>query len=84
LIGFDNSPACEYTDPPLTSVSISRDAIGKAAVETLIAMIEEGKSGSEIHIPTDLVVRESAGRPPARVARRTRAARQNSSNLARA
>jgi LacI family transcriptional regulator len=65
VIGFDNSPPCEYTDPPLTSVSISCDAIGKAAVETLIGMIEEGKLGSEIHIPTDLVMRESAGRPPA-------------------
>lgn len=65
IIGFDNSPACEYTDPPLTSIGIPRDAIGKAAVETLLDMIENRQQGSEIHIPTELVMRESAGRPPA-------------------
>ena len=42
-----------------------RAAQWKAAVETLIAMIERRQPGSEIHIPTELVRRGSAGRPPA-------------------
>lgn len=62
VIGFDNSPSCELTDPPLTSVSIPREMIGKAAVETLVRMIRNGEPGHEIHIPTELVLRESAGR----------------------
>ena len=63
IIGFDDSPECEYTEPPLTSVRIPRDLIGKAAVETLRRMIEKGQPGCEIRIPTELVMRESVARP---------------------
>ncbi len=63
VIGFDNSPHCEYTDPPLTSVSIPRERIGRLAVESLVKMIEDGEPGSEIHIPTELVMRDSTARP---------------------
>lgn len=63
IIGFDNSPFCEYTDPPLTSVNISRGEIGQCAVETLVAMIEQSRPGIEIRIATELILRESVGRP---------------------
>lgn len=66
VIGFDNSPHCEYTDPPLTSVGIPREAIARRAVESLVGMIEEGKPGNEIDIPTELVMRDSIARPPRR------------------
>ena len=64
IIGFDNSQFCEYTDPQLTSVNISRQEIAQRAVETLIGMIEHDRPGVEIHIPTELILRESVGRPP--------------------
>lgn len=64
VIGFDDSPGCEYTDPPLSSVSIPRELIGRVAVETLVRMIEEKEPGREVHIPTELVVRESIGGAP--------------------
>jgi DNA-binding LacI/PurR family transcriptional regulator len=70
LIGFDDNPACEFTDPPLTSVAISRQAIAVSAVETLLEMIENGEPGSEIHIPTELVIRDSAACPGQRMKRR--------------
>lgn len=63
IIGFDNSPACEFTDPPLTSVAISRQAIAASAVETLLEMIENDSPGCEIYIPTELVIRDSAASP---------------------
>jgi LacI family transcriptional regulator len=63
IIGFDNSILCEYTDPQLASVNISRREIAESAVETLLGMIEQNHPGVEIHIPTELVMRESVGRP---------------------
>lgn len=64
VIGFDNSPGCEYTDPPLSSVSIPRETVARVAVENLAAMIERQEPGREIHIPTELILRESVARPP--------------------
>lgn len=66
IIGFDDSPECAYTEPQLTSVRIPRDLIGRAAVETLRRMIENGQAGCEIRIPTELVMRESVARPRVR------------------
>lgn len=59
LVGFDDHPACEYTTPSLTSVSVSRETIGVLAVKTILDMIDNGKSGREINIPTRLVFRQS-------------------------
>jgi LacI family transcriptional regulator len=61
IIGFDNLPWCELSEPPLTSVEISRAAIGKAAVESLVSMIENKSPGTHIRIRTELIMRESAG-----------------------
>ena len=63
VIGFDNSPGCEYTDPPLTSVAIPRDMVARLAVENLVAMIERNEPGREIHVATQLILRESVARP---------------------
>jgi DNA-binding LacI/PurR family transcriptional regulator len=66
LIGFDNSAWCELTEPPLTSVDVSRSLIGTAAVEALVGMIENKTPGTDIRIETNLILRESAGRAPAK------------------
>lgn len=63
IIGFDNSPLCEFTDPQLASVNIPRKEIAQVAVENLLGMIEEGRPGTEIHVPTELILRDSIGRP---------------------
>ncbi|MBV9404689.1 MAG: LacI family DNA-binding transcriptional regulator [Acidobacteriaceae bacterium] len=64
LIGFDNSAWCELTEPPLTSVDVSRSSIGTAAVEALVGMIENKTPGTDIRIETNLILRESVGRAP--------------------
>ncbi|MGA8028385.1 MAG: LacI family DNA-binding transcriptional regulator [Bryobacteraceae bacterium] len=63
IVGFDDNPACELTDPRLTSVAVSRQAIASSAVETLLGMIENDSPGREIHVPTELVIRDSAAAP---------------------
>lgn len=63
IIGFDNSPLCEFTDPQLASVNIPRKEIAQVAVENLLGMIEEGHPGTEIHVPTELILRDSVGQP---------------------
>ncbi len=72
IVGFDDNPACEFTDPALTSVAISRQAIAASAVETLLGMIENDAPGSEIHIPTELVIRDSAAGRNRRMKRNAR------------
>lgn len=63
IIGFDNSILCEFTDPQLTSVNVSRREIAQSAVDNLLGMIEQNRTGTEIQIPTELILRESVGRP---------------------
>lgn len=62
LVGFDNSYLCEYLHPPLTSVNIPRDRLGKMVVECLVSNVERKEPGRELLLGTDLIVRESATR----------------------
>lgn len=39
IIGFDNIPMCESLDPPLTTVHVPKQALGRLAVERLIRKI---------------------------------------------
>jgi LacI family transcriptional regulator len=68
VVGFDNIPESALTDPPLTTVDQSIQALGYEAVRTLLELIELGdrRTGAEpIHItlPTKLVVRRSSAAP---------------------
>lgn len=61
LVGFDNVPMCEMLDPPLTTIRVSKQAIGEIAMELLIKRIgEHGNSASlKVSVGGELVVRES-------------------------
>lgn len=63
LIGFDDIDFCQYTTPPLTTVRQDRVAMGRGAVQQLIAMIE-GADVSPLNLPTQLIVRKSTGPAP--------------------
>lgn len=69
LIGFDNSYLCEYLTPSLTSVNIPRDKLGRLVVEHLIRQVEEQAPGAALPLETELIVRESVTRPPAKPVR---------------
>jgi LacI family transcriptional regulator len=65
LTGFDDIDFCQYTVPQLTTVRQDRVAMGRGAVQRLIAMIEEKGETSPLVLPTQLVVRNSTGPAPA-------------------
>lgn len=80
LCGFDDIPIARYVAPPLTTVSVAIDELGRRAFELLIDTIEkkrERRPGAET-LPAKLIIRESCGahlaakretqrpRPPAR------------------
>ena len=61
VIGFDDISFSQYTQPALTTISVPRAQIGQMAFEELWRMINEtGREGTEIRIPTTLIVRGSA------------------------
>ncbi len=63
LVGFDDIELSQFTHPALTTVRLSREEIGRKALDALYSATEDGvKSGHEIHVTTRLVVRESTGK----------------------
>jgi LacI family transcriptional regulator len=60
LAGFDNVILSQYTTPSLTTVCQEREAMGREAMQRLMALIE-GKETSSLVVPTSLVVRQSTG-----------------------
>jgi LacI family transcriptional regulator len=70
VVGFDDIAFAALSNPPLTTVRLPRDELGRKAVEALMAIIEHPDGqGVEINIPTYLVLRDSTA-PPAELARR--------------
>ena len=64
LVGFDDIALAESTDPPLTTVNISRSLVAEAAFNSLYELISGATEiGRELLVETTLVVRESTARP---------------------
>ena len=57
LVGYYDTPHCQFCEVPLTSVSLNIDAIAKCTVECVTAEKEEHK---RIIIKPELVIRESS------------------------
>ncbi|MBP2705144.1 LacI family DNA-binding transcriptional regulator [Microbispora sp. RL4-1S] len=65
VIGYDDSALMNCTDPPLTTVRQPIDAMGRAAVELLVAQIEAAAvPGDELLFEPELVVRASTAPAP--------------------
>jgi len=71
IVGYDDSPLAQRTDPPLTTVS--QDAVGKgrAAAAALVEALERRRQGlppeiKHIVLPTRLVIRSSSAPPKPR------------------
>lgn len=66
VIGFDDIPESAYFIPPLTTIRQDFAAVGRGSVNLLLKQIESGRRGDhKVIISTELVSRNSTGRPPA-------------------
>lgn len=64
IVGFDDIPLAQYTNPSLTTVRMTASDVGATAFNALFRLIgEEAVEGDVYQIPTRLVVRESTSRP---------------------
>jgi DNA-binding LacI/PurR family transcriptional regulator len=65
VIGFDDSVFMSLTEPPLTTVRQPIEAMGRAAVDVLAALIEGAEASTdEMLFEPELVVRGSTGASP--------------------
>jgi len=64
VVGFDDVPEAAYMIPPLTTVQQDFDALGRSAVDALLARLSGSESSSRRLIVPELVVRGSTGPAP--------------------
>ncbi|MGJ3262852.1 MAG: LacI family DNA-binding transcriptional regulator [Salinarimonas sp.] len=64
ITGVDDLPISAEVDPPLTTVRIPAEEMGRRAAAELIAAIREDRPVAPIRLGTRLVVRRSSWRPP--------------------
>ncbi len=64
VIGFDDLELATYFCPPLTTVRQPCRQMGERAMEMLLALIEERGAPQAEVLPTELVVRGTAGPVP--------------------
>lgn len=64
VIGFDDLPAASQMHPALTTIRQPIEDLGRAAVNTLLAMIAGLHSATtQVTLPTELIVRQSTSPP---------------------
>lgn len=61
VIGFDDIEVSAFVNPPLTTVRVYPEQIGKTAVQLLVERWEGRETALLVSIETQLVVRESCG-----------------------
>lgn len=68
IVGFDNIPEAEYFLPALTTVRQDFDELGRRAFQLLLDAMDATPTRSELldRITPTLIVRRSAGSPPAK------------------
>jgi hypothetical protein len=62
VVGFDDLPYSEFTDPSLTTVNLSAHELGETAAELLQDYLTTGQPPRSRVLATSLVVRDSTGR----------------------
>jgi DNA-binding LacI/PurR family transcriptional regulator len=71
IVGADDVWMSRYCNPPLTTIRIPRDLLGRLAFDVLMKMLRSKKgSGSEHVLETELVVRRSTTEAPLRIPKR--------------
>ncbi|MNL38200.1 putative HTH-type transcriptional repressor ExuR [compost metagenome] len=67
LVGFDDLGFAAHYTPPLTTMRQPREMLGRMAAEALIDLLEDvdpERGQLRIVLNSELIVRESTGRPP--------------------
>lgn len=64
VVGFDDIAMAEFTEPPLTTVRLSRSEIAQLACDALLESINAGGQGTEFRLRTQLVIRRSTAAAP--------------------
>jgi DNA-binding LacI/PurR family transcriptional regulator len=64
IIGFDDIVLSNYTDPPLTTIGVIKEHMGRRAMARLIELVEGVDQTVKIELaPVKLLVRGSTARP---------------------
>jgi len=68
LIGFDDISFSTHTNPPLTTVRVDKELMGRLAVHRLYSRLQPGNSDIASHsicsqVPVSLVIRASCKAP---------------------
>lgn len=63
LVGFDDLPLCNFTQPSLTTIRFSPRELAALALRGLMEDIKGGKPATEYTYKTEFVLRESTGPP---------------------
>lgn len=62
VAGFDDIPVARYVSPPLSSVHVAINEMGRRAIDLLLVCVAEpGRAPESLTLPTRLVLRESSG-----------------------
>jgi LacI family transcriptional regulator len=59
IVGFDDIRLAEFTEPPLTTVRLSRSELAERAFHVLVSNLNGQPSRPESKVETHLVVRET-------------------------
>ncbi|MDE7212534.1 MAG: LacI family DNA-binding transcriptional regulator [Lachnospiraceae bacterium] len=60
VIGFDNVAESKHTTPPLTSVNVNKNALGKKIISLLLDRVNNPSQANQIiHVASNIVIRDS-------------------------
>lgn len=66
IVAHDDVPFAQFTDPPLTTVRVDYEALGKSAVEMLLAMLEQKRVPNRHRTVHTSLVQRATLAPPLR------------------
>jgi len=70
VVGFDDIELSQFTNPPLTTIRLSRDELGRTAFDTLYEAATGGQKRSrQLSISTTLILRESTAHARSKLGR---------------
>ncbi|CRK82686.1 LacI family DNA-binding transcriptional regulator [Neobacillus massiliamazoniensis] len=61
IFGFDGIELCEFVTPPLSTVNVHTEEMGKVAVNLLVERINGRNLPLKVVVPTSLIIRKSCG-----------------------